>query len=245
MRSCFWFLLACLLTGSALPSCGAIAYVQSTKTAKGNAGNPTASFSSTPTVGDLVVASVACYAAANCNVSSFSDNQSNTYTMVAKNIGYFSTQATVSLYYSIITTASGTFTVTANLTASEDSTLMIAEYSGIASASPVDISTTATGSSTLATATMTTTNANDLLVDVVGVGGSAATPTAGSGFTMRQSNGSNSELMGLEDKTVSVAGSQTATMNTPNSDWASIVVAFQQAVAAPTILSRPRPIWIQ
>lgn len=237
--------LAMIFLVCSLPCLPAIAYVQSVKTSKSNAGNPTASFSATPTVGNLVVAAVSCYAAANCNVSSITDNQGNTYSSVASNVAYFSTQATTSLYYAMAATASGTFTVTANLTASEESTLVIAEYSGIASA-PLDISTSATGSSTLATATVTTTNANDLLILSAGVGGAGAAPTAGTSYTMRQAQGGlASETIGLEDRVVSSAGSQTATMNTPNQEWAAIIAAFKQSVAAPTILSIPRAIWIQ
>lgn len=232
-----------ILLLASVPCFGSIVYVQSAITRKSNAGNPAVSFSATPTVGNLVVAAVACYSASNCNVTSVTDNQANTYTVIAKNVAYFSTQATVSLYYTVVTASSGTFTVTANLTASSDSTLAVAEYSGVAQSSPVDISTTATGSSTAATATMTTTNANDLLIQVVGIGGSGAAPTAGSGFTMRQSSsGSLSESIGLQDQVVTTAGSKTASMTTPDSGWATVFVAFKQAAAASVVIGRA---WIE
>lgn len=120
----------------------AIAYVRSaSNVTNSSVSSLTASFSGTPTVGNLVVVAVTGETASlGC-----SDNQSNTYTQIGSTVtcgkGTFATQGYIAYFYSIITATVASLTITGSNTDSSSHPMSVAihEYSGVASSSPVDV----------------------------------------------------------------------------------------------------------
>ena len=100
--------------------------------------------------------------------------------------------------------------------------LYIHEYSGISSASPVDVTAAASGSSSsMNSGNATTTSANDLIFGA-GVSGNTVT-AAGPGFVVRSLAYGNI----TEDRIASTAGSYAATATQNSSIWAMQMVAFR------------------
>jgi hypothetical protein len=105
--------------------------------------------------------------------------------------------------------------------------IRILEYAGLDTASPVDATAAATGSSaTSSSGTVTTTHASDLLVAANYT--QNGTQGAGTGFTSRVSS-SNHNI--AEDETVSTAGSYgaTAPLSSGGGWWVMQIVAFKVA----------------
>ena len=154
-------------------------------------------------------------------VSSVVDDQGNTYTSA---VGVSSAYSQ-SIYYAPNIRA-GTNTVTVTLSAKvPDPKLRVFEYAGLASASPVDRSSTSSSSGTnVKTGPITTTNAHDLLFSANVVG--TVTTGPGEGYTQRQLD--NGDL--VQDRVVTAAGmySATATLTNP-ADWVMQLVAFKAA----------------
>jgi hypothetical protein len=100
--------------------------------------------------------------------------------------------------------------------------LYVHEYAGINTASPVDVTASASGSSaTLNSGSVTTTGANDL---IFGAGASDNTVTAGgSGFTPRSLAFGNI----TEDRVAATSGSYNATANHNGKMWGMQLVAFR------------------
>lgn len=99
-------------------------------------------------------------------------------------------------------------------------TLIVREYSGMMRSANVADASTNMGSGTSATslttsATATTTEANELVVCSAVFNASSPGLSVGSGFgnfATNNFNGSSTQIMAVEDKTVSSTGSQTGTM---------------------------------
>jgi uncharacterized membrane protein (UPF0136 family) len=228
---------------------GAITYIQSKTTAVATGGNNTATFATTPTAGNTVVAGLVCYGPSGCTVASITDAFNNTYTKIGPTASYggpTNNITNVILYCASGIVSGSNFTVTAALSnTGGDSNLYIAEYSGVtcnvdqsASGSLTD----GTGTTLLQTSSATTTNAADLLVAVAGstTGGAV---TAGSGYHLRQNgNNSGAEDGGFEDETVTATGPYSASMTvaTNTTYWAMVMVALKGSSgsgAAPTVTS--------
>ena len=130
-----------------------------------------------------------------------------------------------------------TVTVTANGAGANGAfyTFSIAEYSGIATSTPVDKNTTAPGGTTSTSASagpVTTTIANELLFGwFFNETANGLTLTAGSGYTIRN-NPSNAGNGGIEDNIVSATGSYSATMTFSSAvNWGGGIVTFAGASA--------------
>src|SRR5438477_1610990 len=104
--------------------------------------------------------------------------------------------------------------------------IRVAEYSGVASANPVDVTAAAQGSGTTSNSgSAVTTNGNDLLVGASLVQTSAS--GAGTGFTSRVITSPDHDI--LEDRIVSVTGSYNATAPLSSGAWIMQMVAFRAA----------------
>ena len=106
----------------------------------------------------------------------------------------------------------------------------IAEYAGLNTRSPLDVTASATGNGTqAAVGPVTTTNASDLLIAVTDLGAAATAPT--SGWTSRLTTPGRGNL--LEDQIVSSTGSYAASAALSTSDWWVMqLVAFKGAAGA-------------
>jgi len=104
--------------------------------------------------------------------------------------------------------------------------IAVAEYSGVATASPNDgTNQTATGATTTPKGgALTTTNANDLIIGANYV--LSNTQGAGSGFTRRVITNPDSDI--LEDRIVTATGSYSATAPVHPAGWIMQVAAFKR-----------------
>ena len=196
--------LLVLLLLCSLPSFGAWAFVQS-KEANSTGGTTQAvTFTSTPTVGNIIIVGLETPNAAY-GASYIADNQGNAYGVV----GWIPQNGAVGayLYCGIAGTSSGTFTITATLTSSGDATIFAREYSG--GSCNIDQSARGTGStSPYACGSITTLNANDLLVTFINTNnGGTNTYTVPTGYSNLDSQTSGAHQSGaIADKIVSATG---------------------------------------
>ena len=147
---------------------------------------------------------------ATVTITSVIDSSGNSY---AKAVGptVLPGTATQSIYYAanIVAAAAGANTVTVTFNgAATAADVRILEYGGIATSSPFDIGTGATGSGTLVSSGgASTTNANDLIIGANLTTGATAAP--GAGFTARMITVPDGDI--VEDMTVNAADSYSAT----------------------------------
>jgi glucose/arabinose dehydrogenase len=150
------------------------------------------------------------YAAATPRTSWGTGNTWSSQTFYAKNIAAGTN------------TVRATFNTAINATTDKFGILYIHEYAGIDKINPVDVTASATGTtSAMSSGTATTTNPTDL---IFGAGGSKNTVTAaGSGFTTRLNNYGNR----TEDRNVTATSSYAATANQNSNLWVMEMVAFR------------------
>jgi len=204
-------------TGSAS---GAINFVQANYKTSTSASSLAAAYPLAQTAGNLNVVSV-MWGDTTRTVSSVTDSKGNSYALAVGPSK--ATGLTSAIYYAKnIASGTNTVTVTFNGTASYPNLNML-EYSGLDTASPLDVSAAATGSGTTANSgSATTTSANEL---IIGAGNpSSAFNSAGSGFSSRVIN----PYGGIsEDKIVTSTGSYNATATLTSGTWVMQMAAFR------------------
>lgn len=240
-------ILLLLLLLIPVQSWAAVAFVKaSTKSSCSNASSCGTSFGSLPSSGNAVIVTISCWnASVDCAVTSVTDNQSNTYSQAAcqqRDTGVANNQACI--YYAIpIGSPSGTFTVTANASASTYFEVIAVEYSGVATASPVDITKTAQGAVTTADtgASSSTTQADELAVCVAAVSANNAALafTTPSGYTRRGVQNNAMTTVGFEssDKILSATGAQQCAWShdtTALDGWSTALATFKAASGGST-----------
>ncbi len=198
----------------------------------------TVTFNAAQTLGNLNVVVVG-WNDSTTTVSSVADTKGNTYAVAAPPVVQ-SGVATQAIYYAknIASAAAGanTVTVTFNV-AARFPDIRIAEYSGIDTVNPLDVSVGAQGSTaTSSSGSVTTTNANDLLIGANLV--QSTSTAAGAGYTNR---GITPDGDILEDRVVTATGSYSATAALDRvQQWIMQMVAFRAAsggTPAPSIAS--------
>lgn len=176
-----------------------------------------------PIVGDYVVAACIINSQSSSLPSmAMGDNQGNSYT----SSGITSTGFPTLISFAKINASSGTFTVTcfSNQALCCSTTIVAFEYSGLATTSPSDGSSSSAGTGTSQSpGAISTSNANDLIVGVCGGSqnftGSIAF-LAGSGFTSQYQQNVEAPqypVMIFEDRIVSSTGSYTASSTSSGS----------------------------
>jgi chitodextrinase len=237
------------LLGSQNVALAAIAYVQSNQASPDNSSlsSLSATFSSAQTAGNFNVVAVGWGTTAAIGITSVTDSKGNSYTP-AVGPTFVSGTGNAAIYYAknIAAAAAGANTVTVTFNSAVGfPDIRMAEYSGISTTSPLDVTAVASGTSTLANSgSATTTNANDLLIGsnwyTTGI------TSAGTGYTQRQISGWDGDI--LEDQTVSTAGPHSATaVISTSSPWIMQMAAFKAAgsggdtspPSAPTGLASP------
>ncbi len=138
--------------------------------------------------------------------------------------------ATLAVYYAknIAAAAANGNIVTVTFTAAANyPDIRIAEYTGLDTVNPLDVSVAAQGnSSTSNSGTVATTNANDLLVGANLV--QTGTTGPGAGYTSRVITTPDADI--LEDQIVTVTGNYSATAPiSPSASWIMQMVAFRAA----------------
>jgi hypothetical protein len=214
----------------------AIALVQ---TKSGNAGNyantDAQTFTSNVTVGSLLVMCITSGAADT--IASVADTRGNTWTLVS---AAASADRSTWLYYAANAVAGAT-TVTVTYTSGQnpDSAMIIREYSGVATTSPLDVSAvgndgTAYNQAHSTAATSTTTGASDLVVVAGGVSAASPTYAAGSGYgnLVSQAGFDLYTSSVMEDQILTAAGAQTGAYSTTSYVRGEAIVAAFKAASA-------------
>jgi hypothetical protein len=206
-------------------------------------------FTSNITGGDLLVMSLTLGSADT--VGSIVDNNTNTWTLATSSISAGNRQT---LIYYVANAHSGATTVTFTAGAGQypDSALIMREYSGIATASPLDQVTSGADSAgatlhTSAASGATTVN-NELVVVAGGVSNNTPTYSAGTGYGNAASqSGFDLYTSGfMEDAYITSTGSQTGTFNTVSSVQGQTSVAtFKSAAQTPVVSGGNNVIFFQ
>ena len=182
-------------------------------------------FSKANVAGNLIVAYVVWD---NPGAATVSDTRGNTYRAATTRQNWGNNWSAQVFYASGISAGSNTVTATFGTSIKSFGIVYLHEYSGLASASPVDASGSGVGSSSLmSSGAVTTTQANDLLF-AAGASDDTVT-TAGAGFTKRLTGFANL----TEDRVVTSTGSYEGTATQNGAAWAMQLVAFRAASGAP------------
>src|SRR6266849_3316240 len=188
----------------------------------------TVTYNAAQTLGNLNVVVVG-WNDSTATVSSVTDSRGNAYALAAAPVVQSAT-ASQAIYYAknIVSAAAGANTVTVTFSvAARFPDIRIAEYTGLDTANPLDVSVGAQGTttSTSNSGLVTTTSANDLLMGANLV--QSTTMGAGTGYTSRVITGDGDIL---EDRIVTVTGSYNATAALDKvQPWIMQMVAFRSA----------------
>jgi hypothetical protein len=186
-------------------------------------------------INNLLVASVTWSSFGPITLTGCSDSLGNTYAVAAQAIDTAQTQG-VAVCYAVNTHGPGAAVITATFSATTTFRgISVAEYSGVATTSPVDVTASNFGAVTGgvangATSTTATTTVNgDLIVGGFGVTQNGGTMSAGTGaitFTIR--NNQSTVSVNTEDGLQATAGSVAATeTDSSTGRYAGVMVAFK------------------
>lgn len=232
--------LSVLLGGFARAGQAAVNFVQANSaTPPTNQSTVTVPYLSAQTAGNLNVVVVG-WNDSTATVSSVVDTSGNIYSLAAAPVVQSGT-ATQAIYYAknILGAGAGANSVSVAFSAAARFVdIRVAEYSGLDTANPLDVSAGAQGtSSTANSGSVTTTNANDLLVGANLVQSSTTGP--GAGYTSR---GITPDGDILEDRVVTATGSYSATaVLDKNQKWVMQMVAFRASTTGPPTISSLSP----
>ena len=168
--------------------------------------------------------------------SGVTDNQSgNTYSsLVAADVG--GSAPFVRIWAALNVNASGTFTATVSFAGSADATIIIAEFSGVATSSAAEVANSATGTGTSVSVSTSgsTTNAGDALIGIMTHDGSTMNLTESYSLIAEQQNNSTSQSGNAQYRLPGTTGTHSLTWTTASSTgWLAAVVALKPAAAAP------------
>ena len=185
------------------------------------------SFSSATGAGDLVAVGVSWSfnSGSPVTVTSLSDVGDN---CTNAGTGYVGSTGATQILYCYNVQPHTQFTVTFSAATVGTVFMYMAEYSNIPSGNPYDTSAFGSGSgATLSTGNMTTSTNNELLFAVGLTTGN--TPTAGTGYTSRNTLAGNILEDGCTDTNTVLcsAGTHNATANSTNGTWNMAVAAFK------------------
>ena len=200
------------------------AFVQGGDTQVGSGTTASLAFPSANTAGNLIVVYVVWD---NPGTVTVSDTRGNTYTAATARQTWGSNWSAQAFYASNILGGSNTVKATFGTAITSFGIVYLHEYSGLATASPVDASASAVGTSaSMSSGAVTTTQANDLLF---AAGASANTVTTpGTGFTPRLTGFGNL----TEDRVVTTTGSYAGTATQNGTTWVMQLLAFRVASTA-------------
>ena len=217
-------LRACSAAGTVpANSCECAPYVQGNE-ADVAAGTNSASlvYSSAQNAGDFNLVVVNWRGSAQ--ISSLTDSSGNTYSLLGGSADVLASGAqsvSQATYYASNIAAATSNTVTVSFSGSPSGIKMrLAEYRGIDPKTPIDVTTSASGTGTASdSGWVTTTNPNDLLVGIE-LTGSTTLVTPAPGYSVRQldsGTGVGTDLIG--DEFVSTAGAYHASASSAASSW--------------------------
>jgi chitodextrinase len=229
------------LVGALLPlsnAKAAPAFVQvNSATPQTNQSSVTVNFTSAQTAGNTNVIAIG-FNDATSTISSVTDSKGNTYAVAAALARGSSLSQAVYYAKNIASATAGSNTLTVTFSGSVPyADIRVAEYSGLDSTSPVDVTASASGSATTANSgNVTTTSANELIYGA-GMTGGGFSSTPINGFTTRVLTQPDTDI--AIDKNVTSTGTYSATA-TVSGSWLMQAVGFKAAntsgdTTAPTV----------
>lgn len=206
------------------------AFVQSTTASESANATPLTTAGIATTSTNLLVAGISFDSGTLNTITGVTDSKGNTWSKAIE----LDAAALLSLWYSPnITGGSGhTLTIAYNDAVGSAISCVLQEFSGIATASPLDRTISAQGTSTAPSsgATATTTQADELVIGLVGWAGATSTASLGAGYTNLGQVALANASTAVESKVVAATGAQTAAMALAASrDWAAICATFKAA----------------
>lgn len=116
-----------------------------------------------------------------------------------------------------------------NFSGSVNTTVIYAEYAGMATSSPLDCEAAGSGSGSgaLFSGNCTSTNAKDLVAAGLFTSGVSGSFVPGSGFTMEVTN-SGSTDRAMEDKNIAATGTQGATATMASGSWIAFMMVLKR-----------------
>lgn len=231
-----WYVLLWLSVLAAHSEAAITHQKTSTQGSCSNASSCTTSFASLPSAGNSVFVMIACWNnAADCNITSITDNQSNSYTYTCQTDTFGNSQVCIG-YDLSIGSPSGTFTVTANAAASTYFEVVATEYTPLAAldvtkgASYAALSTADTGVSA------STAQASELSVCAASIaaGDTNINITTPTGYTRRGVQQNATVTIGFEasDKILSSTGTQQCAWShdlTLFAGWGALLMTFTES----------------
>jgi outer membrane protein assembly factor BamB len=212
--------LATLSVLSPSRASAASAYVQGRSTQVVSGTTASLAFSKANTAGNLNVVYVVWD---NPGTVKVTDTTGNTYTAATARQTWGNNWSSQVFYASNIPAGADTVKATFSTAITAFGILYLHEYSGLAKATPVDVSASAAGTSAaMSSGAVTTTSASDLLF---AAGASDVDVSKGTSFTARQTTFGNL----TEDRAVTTTGSYAGTASQDGSTWTMQLVAFQVA----------------
>ena len=209
-----------------------ITLVQHTSKDAGTTASSSLAFGSSTTAGNWIA--VAIRAGEMGQTFTVSDTRGNTYRKAIQ-LNETVDRTTLALYYAEnIAGGANTVTVTDTI-AGATLRFALLEYSGLAPANSLDVTSAAQGTSTAASSgSATTTSSGDLIIGLVSTA-NPTTATAGSGYAIEERvPAAPSTKLAVEDQRQSTAGAVTVAMTLSASDnWGAIMAAFRPAPSAP------------
>lgn len=207
--------------------------VQTNYNAKLSSGSISCPFNSNNASGNLIVV----FLESDGTGISISDTAGNTS-------NYVLTASVAPLYaYVAPNIASGANTITAAITGGTFASLIIVEYSGVATSNPVDSFGTTSGTGISGSVSCTTMNDTDVLVAGWATAGSVDRLVAGPGFTIQasynighQAGASNEDTCAMADASVVNQGTHSATAFWSTSGSFEAIIIALKAPTAPTVL---------
>lgn len=190
-----------------------------------NASSASAAFTSN-TAGNFLVAVIG-WNNSGRSFTSVVDTAGNTWTGVGTLVSS-STALTRIFFVANCKASAGTNTVTMNIGGGANTAITIAEYSGVATSSPLNVTNQLTGttSNPKLTTGITTTVAGDLIISALEWVGTSAL-TAGTGFTRESSVLHTTNVQGMEDQITTATGTFTGDWTATAAQWALQVAAFK------------------
>ncbi len=187
------------------------------------------------TSGSRLIVEVGSWSSAHATAASVTDAAGDTFTKLLSFTAADGTE--MSIWSAPVTAGGGTRpAITATATATTDIGIVALNYTGLAAASPVDVSAHATGTTTTARAvssgsTPATTAANELALGFYADSGFGNTLTPDPGYAQRANVSPNGQMdLLVEDLPVSTGATPAATIGTGASTvWLAATVVFKAA----------------
>lgn len=202
----------------------------------------TVAYSNNVLANSLLVAEVRWGNSDSAMLSNCQDTKGNTYTLITIQENTAASMVT-GICYAINTGGAGANSITANFTTSQNTTvykaIVAAEYSGVATTNPVDVSKTGQGTASagvtdsVTSGTVSTNVPYALVLGMVVESGTAGTNSVGTGFTSRRAL--TSAKIYMQDRIQNAPGAvaSTYTFGAAN-PYSSQLVAFKPASSAST-----------